>query len=173
MVHELEWRSVPGFPAYEVSEKGDIRRVHGFRQYHRGYVLNPKRNRFGYLSLHLYRDGQSAELFVHRIVALAFQGPQPSASHEVAHGDGDKVNNHWRNLRWATRSQNCQDKRELGELPDIRGEKHPQARLTESVVLAMRARRKDGAFFREIANEFGVPKLTAYDAITGATWGHI
>jgi hypothetical protein len=169
----MDWRPISGFPAYEVSETGDVRRVCGFRQYPAGYVLKPKRNRFGYLSVQLYRDGRVSYVFVHRLVALAYHGGQPSPSHEVAHRDGDKANNHWRNLRWATKSENCREKRILGELPDIRGEKHPQARLTEVMVLSMRERRREGAFFREIAGEFGVPTLTAYDAIKGITWSHL
>jgi hypothetical protein len=173
MTSNLEWRTMPGFPSYEVSEEGDVRRRMAFRHYHAGYILKPKQNRFGYLSVSLSHTGRRSEFFVHRLVALAFHGPQPSTSHEVAHGDGDKGNNARNNLRWATRSENCKEKRMLGELPDIRGEKHPQARLTEHVVLEMRARRAEGACFREIAEEFGVPKLTAYDAITGTTWSHI
>ena len=173
MKEQLEWRPVPGFPAYEVSERGDVRRVSAFRHYPSGYALKPRPNRFGYPTVALSRDGRRSELFVHRIVAMAFRGPQPSPSHEVAHGDGNKAHNDWRNLRWATRSENCREKRGLGELPDIRGERHPQARLTEAMVLAMRKRRQEGMYYREIAEQFGVPKPTAYDAITGVTWNHI
>jgi len=169
----LEWRPIPGFPSYEASERGDIRRAVAFRHYPARMVLRQRRNRFGYLTVRLSERGIARDVFIHRLVALAFTGPQPAPQHEVAHRDGDKANNHWRNLRWATKSENCKEKRILGELPDIRGEKHPQARLTEALVLAMRERRRQGAFFRVIAAEFGVPKLTAYDAIKGITWSHI
>jgi hypothetical protein len=169
----LEWRPIPGFSSYEASGRGDIRRAVSFRHYPAGMVLRQRRNRFGYTTVRLSERGIARDVFVHRLVALAFIGPQPTPQHEVAHRDGDKANNHWRNLRWATKSENCKEKRTLGELPDIRGEKHPQARLTEALVLAMRERRRQGAFFREIAAEFGVPTLTAYDAIKGITWSHI
>ena len=168
-----EWRIIPGFPSYEVSESGEVRRSEATRTHPAGHVLRPKRTRFGYLSHTLWCDGKHREIFVHRLVAFAFRGPQPTPWHEVAHGDGNKTNNHWRNLRWATKSENCQEKRTLGELPDIRGEKHPNARLTEPLVLAMRARRAQGAYYREIAEEFGFPRLTVYDAVTGTTWSHI
>ena len=68
---------------------------------------------------------------------------------------------------------------EVGEIDAIghgqhgQGENHPQARLTEPLVLAMRERRREGAYFREIAEEFGIPKLTVYDAVTGKTWSHV
>jgi len=162
-----------GFPAYEISECGDVRRSQHAHGYPAGLLLKPKCNQFGYLSVCLYRDGHRREAFVHRWVALAFHGPQPTPSHEVAHGDGNKKNNHWCNLRWATRSENCRQKREHGSLPDIKGEKHPQSRLTEDLVLAMRERRGQRALYREISQEFGVPKITVYEAVPGKTWGYI
>ncbi len=66
---------------------------------------------------------------VHRLVAIVFLGSPPSALHQVAHGDGDKTNNHYYNLRWATRSENEKDKRCHGT--DNRGSKHPLSKLTE------------------------------------------
>lgn len=169
----VRWLPISGFPDYQVSAAGAVRRSQDAHGYPAGRPLKPKCNRFGYLSVCLYHEGHRHDVFLHRLVTLAFLGPQPTPSHEVAHGDGNKTNNDWRNLRWATKSQNCQQKREHGALPDIKGEKHPHARLTNSVVLAMRERRREGAYFREIAGEFGIPKLTAYDAIKGITWGHI
>jgi hypothetical protein len=55
----------------------------------------------------------------------------------------------------------------------VRGEKHPMARLTEALVLAMRSRRREGALYREIAHEFEFPTLTVDDAVRGVTWSHI
>lgn len=46
----------------------------------------------------------------HRLVALAFLGPAPSPSHTVDHIDGDKSNNRLANLRWASKSQQSQNK---------------------------------------------------------------
>jgi len=173
VVAAVEYRAVAGFPSYEVSEDGTVRRAVPSRTHPAHFVLKPKCNRFGYLSVTLWVGGCPTEVFVHRVVAVTFHGPQPTPAHEVAHRDGSKKNNHWRNLRWSTRSDNCKEKRLLGELPDIRGAKHPLARLTDAMVIAMRQRRQEGAYYRQIAEEFGVPKLTAYDAVVGTTWSHI
>ncbi|MDG4901411.1 MULTISPECIES: HNH endonuclease [unclassified Mesorhizobium] len=43
---------------------------------------------------------------VHRIVALAFHGPAPSAGHVVDHIDTNRLNNRPDNLRWVTRLEN-------------------------------------------------------------------
>lgn len=47
-----------------------------------------------------------ANATVHRIVATAFHGPQPSEKHVVDHIDTNRQNNRPENLRWITRFEN-------------------------------------------------------------------
>lgn len=47
-----------------------------------------------------------ASIPVHRIVATAFHGPQPSKDHVVDHIDTNRQNNRPENLRWVTRLEN-------------------------------------------------------------------
>jgi hypothetical protein len=98
-----EWRSIPGWPEYQVSNIGEMRRV-GFASGARvGRILRQLRNRkTSYFSVCLSRNSIQVRIDVHRLVAMAFHGPQPSADHLEAHNDGSRLNNHARNLRWAT-----------------------------------------------------------------------
>ena len=50
------------------------------------------------------------QYLVHRLVALAFIGTQPSPKHTVDHIDRDQWNNCATNLRWATPEQQCANK---------------------------------------------------------------
>ena len=54
-------------------------------------------------------NGKLKSHLLHRLVALAFIGPQPSPKHEVCHNDGNPLNNVPGNLRWGTRSENLYD----------------------------------------------------------------
>lgn len=45
------------------------------------------------------------EKYVHRLVAYAFI-PNPENKRTIDHIDGDKLNNHVSNLRWATHAEN-------------------------------------------------------------------
>lgn len=96
------WKIVPGFPDYEVSEHGDLRRGTKYRKPER--VQGTGRKRFK-----LSREGRTYAITAHRLVALAFVGPQPFAGAEVCHKDGFMHNNHFSNLRWGTRGANGLD----------------------------------------------------------------
>jgi len=52
-----------------------------------------------------------ANVWIHQAVCRAFHGPRPSGLYEVAHIDGDKLNNKAENLRWATKKENEADKK--------------------------------------------------------------
>jgi len=63
----------------------------------------------GYMRVSLYKDGKKKTHDVHRLVGLHFI-PNPESKFAIDHIDRDKTNNHVSNLRWATTSENCQNK---------------------------------------------------------------
>lgn len=60
-----------------------------------------------YLQLNAYQSGKRYTFLVHRLVAQKFV-PNPDNLPEVNHDDGNKLNNHYLNLKWCTRPQNIQ-----------------------------------------------------------------
>jgi hypothetical protein len=96
----MEWRECPGFPAYEVSEFGDIRR--------RGKCLRPFKSD-GYWKYSLSVAGVQSNVFAHRMVAMAFIGPPPFDGALACHRDGSRTKNHYSNLRWDTHKGNFAD----------------------------------------------------------------
>lgn len=63
----------------------------------------------GYLGVHLSGEFGSKTVLVHRLVALAFvYNPDPLTKIEVNHKDGNKHNNYYTNLEWATPKENIE-----------------------------------------------------------------
>ena len=169
---KIDWRPVVGFEGiYSVSACGLIRseprqcatKSGGVRDV-RQRVLHPKKDPRGYLSVTLFKDGRRHYVRLHIAVLLAFVGPRP-AGHEGAHNDGNPSNCALENLRWATHTHNCADKKTHGTL--IRGEKHALAKLTEAKVLAIR---NDNRLLKHVAADYGVTAACISDIRRGKTW---
>jgi hypothetical protein len=90
------WKQVSNFPAYEVSNRGRIKR---------GSKLIKSQLHDGYLYVHLSREGKRRRVSVSRLVAAAFL-PNPLLLPEVNHKNGNKQDNYVRNLSWITAEGN-------------------------------------------------------------------
>jgi len=93
---------IADYPNYLVYEDGRI-----FSKYTRKF-LKPCMNLHCYHQVGLSNDGKKKWFRIHRLVAQAYI-PNPENKREVDHIDRDKSNNHFSNLRWATRSENTQN----------------------------------------------------------------
>jgi hypothetical protein len=96
------WKEVPGFPDYEVSEHGDVRK--GLKYFKPERVQGSGRKRFT-----LTKDRRRYVFHAAHLVAMAFIGPKPFRRAEVCHNDGFEHNNHYSNLRWDSRLGNVAD----------------------------------------------------------------
>lgn len=162
----MKWRVVPGWPKYEVSECGDIRRTCD------GVLRKPYQTTTtpSYLYLVL-RSGPRLKraIAVHRIVALAFIGPPPFPKAECCHRDGDSLHNHWRNLKWATPSENQMDRVAHGT--SNRGTRQHMAKLQAHDVRQIRALLAQDEFTRaEIGRRFGVARQTVNAIAAHRSW---
>lgn len=99
---EEEYRIINGFEKYEVSNLGNVRNVRTQR------LLNLCISN-GYYQVNLHGDKITKPIRVHRLVALAFID-NPDNKKFVDHIDSNKLNNNVTNLRWATPSENGQNR---------------------------------------------------------------
>jgi hypothetical protein len=167
-----EWRDIPGWPEYQVSQAGEVRRAAPASGTAAGRVLKQYRNKkTGYFSVCLSRNCIQSRIDVHRLVAFAFHGPQPSADHVVAHNDGCRTNNRCSNLRWATQSENLRGCREHGTA--LLGSRNPSTRIDEIDAQAIRRMKAAGIPRRVIAEGYGLHKRTVFKILSGASWGHM
>ena len=167
-----EWRPVPGWPEYEVSEFGDLRRVKGGKGARPGHLSKPWINKHtGYLQVSLWQNNRGTKTTVHRLVAVAFLGEPPSTEHVVAHNDGRRLNNHWSNLRWATAQENAADTFLNGT--HNRGSRNGQAKIDEVCASAIRKMHSMRIPRRVTAEGFGVRRQTIDDIVNGKRWRHV
>lgn len=170
-----ELSAIQGYPDYAVSvDDESVWRVtrplsSRFKNVQIPYRLKPSLNRYGYQIVCLYgANGKRRMRPVHQLVCEAFRGPCPPAKHEVAHFDGNPLNNRAENLRWATRKENAADSIRHGT--HARGELHASAILTEAQVRQIRATPKERGDIAKIARELGQNYFTVYQADRGITW---
>jgi len=168
----VEWRSIPGWPEYQVSNTGAVRRVGSATGAQVGRILRQLRNKkTGYFSVCLSRYAEQVRIDVHRLVAMTFLGPRPSADHLVAHNDGSRTNNHYSNLRWATQRENLRDCRQHGTA--LLGARNPMTRLDEVDVKSIHRMKAVGIPRLVIAEGFGLHKRTVFRILAGDNWGHV
>ena len=87
-------------------------------------------------------SGEKRTFRVHRLVCEAWHGRPPTEKHQVAHWDGNKANNHFGNLRWATPQENSHDCVRQGIDPV--GVRNGRPKLSEADVREIRATYKGG-----------------------------
>ena len=163
----IEWRAIPVDPRYEVSETGLV------RNRRTGHILKPWLAGFGYHYVAL--GGKELKTGIHRLVAMAFHGMPTKEAPEVAHYDGNPLNNSATNLRWATRKENVEDQRRHGTLhaPVMKGASHPRSKLTEIEIREIRERSDWPESVNQIAAKYGVCQSTIYLIKRGKAWKHL
>ena len=86
------------FPDYQITNYGNIINK-------KGYKLNNIISN-GYLANSLIKNKKTINIKIHRYVALFFVKGRTKERNVVNHKDENKLNTHYRNLEWVTRSEN-------------------------------------------------------------------
>jgi hypothetical protein len=176
-----EWQSISGFPAYEVSDRGRVRRRYTKGRWVAGHILCPGQAYSGHLFVMLTDEARRArKQFVHRLVAIAFVGPPPFEGAMVLHHDDNPTYNYPSNLYWGDRHQNARDAKlnrgrthEVSQRGAQPGEANSSAVLSEADVINIRRHLELGLCGACIARMFGVRKETIYSIAKGRTWTHV
>jgi hypothetical protein len=164
-----EWRQAVGWPTYEVSNLGRVRRGE--------LLLRPSLNTRGYPVIGMRNGPLRRSIRVHRLVAEAFLGVSAPGL-EVNHIDGRKDNPRLDNLEWVTGVENKKHAWRIGlrgrsDLPIKYGESQWHARLTEQDVVAARARYRGGESIRSIARAYAHDRKSMRRILKGLAWRHV
>jgi hypothetical protein len=153
----MEWRKCVSIDGHEVSEYGHLKRIieldnHSSR-YPSGHVYAHGLAGKGYPFYNVKVGDKRKNFYAHKLVAEAFIGEQPIDT-EVAHNDGEKMNCHYSNLRYATAKENNADKVKHGT--QTFGDTHFNTKLKSKHADSVLALRKVGLSQADIANQFDV-----------------
>ncbi|GAC1393242.1 MAG: hypothetical protein NVS3B10_00380 [Polyangiales bacterium] len=164
-------RAIPGWHGYFAGADGKIYSEKAWRGVAWREISAAGRDRDGYPRVQLSpgRGHLTVSLAVHRLIAVAWLGPRPSAEHQVCHLDGDRTNNAPANLRWGTAKDNADDRERHGRTS--RGERSGASKLTESEARQIKSLVVAGANQSAIARQVGVCVATVNHIATGRNWG--
>lgn len=112
---EREWRTIPDWDAYEVSNLGEVRSVkdrifiypNGQKRICRPKMIHITTSKSKYCYVRLRQDVREERILVHRLVAIAFLD-NPDNKPCVNHIDNNPSNNMVTNLEWVTMKENTQ-----------------------------------------------------------------
>ena len=169
------WLAVPGWAArYEVSEFGSARSKdmtvgakNGAFAVRKGRNLVQVKKSNGYLCVTLADGIHRPQIAIHRLVARAFIGECPLGLH-VLHSDGDKINNHYSNLRYGSAAENVLDTLRHGRR--LIGATHPMSKLDDDAVLHIRSSSWGDAV---LARVYGVSREHIWGVRARRSWKHI
>ncbi len=167
------WKPIIGYETdYEVSNHGRVRRISsGSNNAQPGRILGTY-NGHGYLNTTLCSQGQVRRFRTHVLVARAFV-LNPESKPQVNHKDGNKANNYYENLEWATPSENQRHAVAAGLHMKLPGESNPQSKLTTAQVLQIREWRAKGCSLATLAAEYGVGIMQISRICSRKRWAHI
>lgn len=173
---KIEWKVVPGWPMYRVSNMGHVQTRWG-RGGKRRYATNTWREvkgdrAAGYHRVTFYDGDRRQRFLAHRLVLELFDGPCPDGM-EACHRNGKRRDNRVGNLYWGTPAQNWEDRRRHGRVASTSGSKNAHAKLNEQDVLTIRSRLSRGITGASLAAEFCVSPATISMIRNGRIWRHI
>lgn len=118
---------------------------------------------------------QGRYFYAHRLSWYLEHGHDP-LDRFVCHKCDNPICVNPRHLFVGTQDDNMADMSKKGRAnrtPRVLGAKHPQAKLTPTIVREIDRLRAAGMLWEDIANRFGVSKVTAHRAGTRRTWKHV
>lgn len=149
------WYDIPSLPGHQFSSEFRVRSWKTTNSKKRRVVpkiLSVYTSTRGYQRFHIRINGKSLGPYIHHIVAELAYGAIPSNENIARHYNDDKSNNYSSNVVLGTHKDNVADSARNGT--KCRGERHPDAKVTEDDVRAIRRRLKAGETSRALAKEY-------------------
>ena len=169
------WKDIEGFNGrYQISNTGKVKSIYKQKE----KFLTPQKDRYGYLTIDLRKDGKSKRNKLHRLVAKAFI-PNPDSLPQVNHKNGNKEDNNADNLEWCTAKENLKHALDSGLRQCIHkntphyGEENGSSKITKEIAEEIRATCIPGNLqfgIRALARKYQLGATTIRAIINNQTW---
>lgn len=169
-----EWKAIPEFEGYQVSNTGKVRGIDRYRKNKKGFCflkgkeLKQLTNKKGYLEVRFRKKGCHSRV-VHRLVAIAFI-PKIQDFNQVNHINGIKSDNRVENLEWVNNSINQLHAYKNGLQPSRTGENNSNVKITNDDVTAIKILYNSGKTNSEISTLTNINVNIVRDIIYGRSW---
>lgn len=134
-------------------------------------ILKNRIDSNGYEYISLRKDKKEYKLRVHRLVAMMFL-KNYSNKLTVNHKDGNKLNNHFKNLECITLKDNI--KHAVNNKLHAYGEKQGNSKLNDNLVIEIRNLYIPKKItIKQLSNKYNVSEQVIFDVIHKNTWKHV
>ena len=195
------WKDIKDYEGlYQVSNSGRIKSLERYVNHRLGVVKFVRerikkqyKDRVGYKSVMLSKNGKQIRDYVHRLVGFAFV-ENPFNKPDINHKNGIKYDNRFINIEWVTKSENSlhmchvlgirpslgrvhseETKKKIGEAR--KGRKHleetkrkiasARTKLTKNQKIEIKAKYKIGNSVKSLTKEYNVSVGPIYNVING------
>lgn len=175
------WKDVAGYEGlYQVSSFGRVKSLGRDKpvglnggSYNLGDRILKLGTRRLYKSVVFSKNGVVKPFAVHRLVAQHFLENKNNKT-TVNHINGDKADNRFENLEWATPSEQQRHALSTGLRDKTKGENSNLAKLKEEDIFEVRRLYKTGLYrMREIAEKFNTSVKNVNSIVHSYTWKHL
>jgi hypothetical protein len=164
----MQWKPIPNFPDYEISEYGDVRRLTSAATRKIGHVVKGSLEQ-GYKKVKLSVGGKKIVVPVHRLVCHAFVSTPPFEKAVCRHLNDDRSNNHYTNLSWGSHWDNHQDRKRNGK--SFEGDRNGRSKLTWNVIFGMRKiYAETNMTVAELSRKFNVSYSQTSEIVKNQSW---
>lgn len=165
---EEKWKPIDGWPLYKISSHGRVlsKKRGSWR------LKSISTSKSGYKRTILYNYEIKKDFSIHVLVATHFLRSPNRSGLQVAHLDGSKDNNFFKNLKWCSPKENSGHKYIHKTM--LFGDNSPTAKLSSEKVAKIKEMLSSKIFFQyEIAKIFNINKRTISAINRGITWKHL
>lgn len=142
---------------------GDEREIHGTKVAKGLKVVNIR-----------IKDDRPKGIYVHKFVAEHFVEKDDESKNFIIHKDGNKSNNNWENLQWATQKELYDFQVKIGIYDNTVKASRERAKMSESKVRLLKKWLKEGKTKKTIlAKRMGISYMQLNRIERGENWGHV